>query len=130
MKSKSDLEDRKAIWIALSELYLDTELTVFEFKHIAKVITNSPFSLAEVKQINKNEVFPPLFPNLLSVAGEWTGFDEKWLIATISKKKKRSNFFKRNCYHLVYLFMKGMHKEDWQKIEIFYAENYSDDTIS
>jgi len=62
-------EDRKPIWILLSELYLDIEFEEYYFKQLAQKISESPYSLNQVKKIKKKEVFPLLFPSLLSVAG-------------------------------------------------------------
>jgi hypothetical protein len=30
-----------------------------------------------------------VFPNLLSIAGEWVGFDEEWLVHEVTKQAKR-----------------------------------------
>jgi len=112
-----DIKNRKPIWIALSELYLDVELQDSDFNLIAKRILESPYGLKEVKQINKAEVFPVLYKNLLSVAGEWTGFDEQWLVESIQGSLRRRNFVKAFVYKAVYTSMKGMFKEEWARIE-------------
>jgi len=117
LNTSNDIENRQTIWIALSELYVDTELEAYHYNYLANLIFESSYSLEEVKRINKNDVFPLLFPNLLSVAGVWEGFDEKWLVETIVKKKRRSNVFKKVCYHAVYFCMKGMFKTDWKKVD-------------
>jgi hypothetical protein len=66
MTDPVNIEQRKPIWIALSEFYLDTELGDSDFRQIPFTILESPYSLDEVKTINKYEVFPVLQSNLLS----------------------------------------------------------------
>ena len=79
-----ELARRRPVWLALGELYLDTELQAADFQRIAAVCAASGFSWAEIQAINYNEVAPTLFSNLQSVAGEWAGWDEEWVIAQIS----------------------------------------------
>jgi len=73
------LSRRKPLWLALSDLFLDTELQDHDHKYIVRIMKASGYSLQEIEQILMLEVFPVLLPNLRSVAGEWTGFNEKWL---------------------------------------------------
>ncbi len=94
MNDTLNIEERKPIWIVLSEFYLDTELQESDFRHIAFKIIESPYSIDKVKEINKYEVFPVLQPNLLSVAGEWAGFDEEWLINSITDSLNMSTLFR------------------------------------
>lgn len=128
MELQSDpmnISHRKPIWIALSELYLDTELEQYDFNLIATKIKESPFSFEEVKQINKEEVFPILFTNLLSVAGEWTGFQEEWLITKITQKLKKRTRLRRFFNNIAYGIWKGMLTNYWRKIEIEYRQEAS-----
>ncbi len=79
--SPRELLARTPVWEALAEFWLDTELTDSDFDHIARVIAASPYSLAEARAIHDYEVAPALSANLMSVAGEWAGFDSEWLHA-------------------------------------------------
>ncbi len=81
-----DLARRQVVWLALSELYLDTELEEADFLRLAGIFAASGFEWAEVRQINYDEVAPVLWQNLLSVAGEWAGWDETLLIASIRER--------------------------------------------
>ncbi len=76
---KSNLETHFPLWVAFSDLFLDTEITDSDLRYIATVIKESSFSPEEVIEILWLEVFPALCDNLRIVAGEWAGFDEKWL---------------------------------------------------
>lgn len=77
--SPGDLLARAPVWEALADLWLDTELADYQFDYIARVIAASPYSLEEVLAIHEEEVAPAVSANLLSVAGEWAGFDSAWL---------------------------------------------------
>ena len=77
--SPEDLLARAPLWEALADLWLDTELADYQFDYIARAIAASPYSLAETRAIHDEEVAPAVSANLLSVAGEWAGFDSAWL---------------------------------------------------
>jgi hypothetical protein len=80
---------RKPVWIALSELWLDTELTDDDLRRIAGAMRRSGYTVGELRHIYLYEVAPVVFTNLLSVAGEWAGFDEEWLVAEVTKRASR-----------------------------------------
>ena len=80
-----DLEERKKVWIALSDLFLDTDTKLFH-ENIIKVLVVSPYDIDELKNIMLNEVYPVCGWNLLSVAGEWAGFDQECLVDEILKE--------------------------------------------
>jgi hypothetical protein len=40
-----ELQSRAPVWEALSDFWLDTELVDFEFDYIARVISDSPYSI-------------------------------------------------------------------------------------
>lgn len=110
------LKIRKPLWIALSDLFLDTELQEYNHAHIATAMFESGYSFAEIEDILMLEVFPVCIANLHSVAGEWAGFHEDWVIKMIIKAKRpnryrqwvnRSNFW--------------MIKKDWDKVVIAYG---------
>jgi hypothetical protein len=87
-----ELERRRPVWEALSELYLDVELQSEDHQRIARVLSASGYSEFELEQILRREVGPLLFVNLLSVAGEWTGFDLGWLEASILRSERRRDW--------------------------------------
>ena len=77
-----DLEYRRPVWEALSDLFIDTDNS---FTHVGRiaVLVASPYSLDELEQILIDEVYPVCRSNLSSIAGEWTGFDPQWLESRI-----------------------------------------------
>ena len=116
MIEKLDIAERSKIWIALSDLYLDTELQEYTYRHIAKIIAESSYTLSQVRQIDKTEVFPVLYPNMLSSLGVWDGFHTTWLIETIQKKIAQENFLNRITRNLTYRLFKKTFAADWEKI--------------
>lgn len=116
-KATYNLNERKPIWISLSEFYLDTGLDTKDFRTIALTISKSPYTFNEVKQINQYEVFPVLQNNLLSFAGEWTGFNEEWLIEEITKNITKRSFFKDLKIKISYQLFKSTQKEYWIQLE-------------
>ncbi len=114
---KIDIATRTPIWIALSELYLDTELQDADYKTIARIIVESAYTIDEVKKINKYEVFPVLYQNLLSAAGVWNGFDKEWLVAEIIKSINKRTQLKTLNMAAAFTTQKSQFKEAWKKIE-------------
>lgn len=73
-------ENRLKLWQALATLFLDTEITDSDFDYIARVVLETGYSSNEVRAILWGEVFPVLEANLRSVAGEWAGWTNAWLL--------------------------------------------------
>jgi hypothetical protein len=116
------LTQRRPVWMALSEFYLDTELEDENFKAIAAVILKSPYSLEEVKAINRYEVFPILQSNMLVPAGTWAGFEEEPLVEKILEHLEKRSALKSFGGKISFLMFKWMHKGSWQKLEKAYNE--------
>jgi len=81
-----ELRLRQPLWIALSELYLDTEP---DWNWVGRACAASPYSLEELQRILYDEVHPVVHLNLWAVAGVWTGFDEEWLVSSILSRRRR-----------------------------------------
>lgn len=114
----ADLIKRKNIWLCLSALYLDTELSDNDYERIANTLKASHLSLQALKEIDLWEVFPSLQANLLSVAGEWAGFDEAWLIRECTKNyhKKNGRLFRWRV-RWQHVFSYKQRKLHWDNIE-------------
>jgi hypothetical protein len=81
------LEERRPVWQALSCLFLDTDTALFT-EGMVRTLAASPYSPAELNDILIDEVYPACRWNLLSIAGEWAGFDEAWLEGRILARRK------------------------------------------
>lgn len=114
----ADFEARKPIWIVLSELYLDTELQDTDFIRIAETFRESGLPIEVLKEIDLYEVFPTLQFNLYSVAGEWAGFDETWLVEACAKNyHKRQNKWFRFSVKIWNMLSYWMRKDYWDHLE-------------
>lgn len=83
MLSPEEVAKRRKLWLALSELFLDTE-TRRSFPGIVQVARDSGYSWKQIESIFWNEVTPAVGYNLFEVAGDWAGFPEEWLVAEIT----------------------------------------------
>jgi hypothetical protein len=83
-----DFTPRQRLWIALSDLFLDTDVSL-SYDHILEVMTQTGFTDDEVQEILLYEVEPALCFNLYDVAGEWAGFEEHWLIDRIEEIRSK-----------------------------------------
>ncbi len=114
----TEIEKRKTVWNALSELYLYTELQRSDFERIAAVFNKSDYSIEEIKLIDLYEVFPLLQTNLLNVAGEWAGFDEYWLYERCEENyRKRPSWFHRMGCRISNRYYFWMRKRYWKAVE-------------
>lgn len=111
-----DIARRKPVWIALADLWLDTELQAYNLQHIAHVLRASEYSVEELREIYLYEVAPVVYPNLLSVAGEWAGFDEDWLVAEAEKQAHNQSVFHRWMLRLKKPLMTYATEEHWQRL--------------
>ncbi len=79
-------------WLALGHYKTNSKSSYIDSE---KFFLNSDLHISELKEIDLYEVFPVLKGNLMSVAGEWNGFDEKWLKESCEKTylKRKNSFF-------------------------------------
>ena len=84
--SSSDQLRRERLWLALSDLFLDTETRWF-LPYVAARAVEEGFSWSEVRHILELELTPVLGFNLLDVAGEWAGFEEDWLLGQLRTRR-------------------------------------------
>ena len=89
--SDAPTSQRTAVWIALSELWLDTELDAADLDQVARVLAASPFGAEELRWIHEAEVAPVLSRNLRATAGVWDGFDREWLARECAAAARRSS---------------------------------------
>jgi len=117
LNSEINIEDRIPVWEKLSLFYLDTELDDSDYLQIGLTILQSPFSLEQVKKINRREVFPILYFNLLIMTGEWAGFDIDWLSEKIVKRSRGRTVFSKVTLFVIHGMLKWMYVRHWKKVE-------------
>lgn len=74
-----ELERRRPVWQAMSELFLDQEHDEETFSQIARVCAESGYTDQELERIFAEEVAPQVYWNLYAVAGECWFFPIEWL---------------------------------------------------
>ena len=126
----SETERRIALWTALANLYLDTEMQSFTHEMIARRIIEQGYSLEQARCIDREEVFPVLYGNLLSVAGVWSGFADDWLIDKIAGENTKRGPLGRQWNRLLYACLGALLTEDWQAIAAAYARLSSSATAT
>lgn len=77
--SEDEIQARLPLWCALSDLFLDTEMQDYHYQAIGLAARAGGFSADQVRNILEREVFPALVFNLMSVAGEWAGFQSEFV---------------------------------------------------
>ena len=83
-----DIEARRPVWSALSDLYLDTDYRTF-VRSAARELAATPYSLDDLHAILLREVHPVLARNLCATAGVWDRFDQAWLAERILATTRR-----------------------------------------
>lgn len=71
-------ERQKAVWLAMSELFLDVDVDDV-LAGVTDALKTSGYSAQDLDLIMVDEVYPVCHWNLRSVAGVWAGFDPGWL---------------------------------------------------
>ena len=86
----ADRPARLPVWEALSELWLDTEMTDSAAHWVVRTVLASPYSVDEAEAIHWHEVAPAVYFNALVIpGGVWTGFDLAELAADCERQARR-----------------------------------------
>ena len=91
MASASD-DPRRRARVAISELFLDTEIDDQTLARLRDVLRASRLSLPDLDAIYYDEVAPILYRNLSTPAGVWSGFDADWLEQEIQRRRGSGSF--------------------------------------
>jgi hypothetical protein len=97
MLDEQQIQKRRPLWVALSELWLDTELSGEELERIARIMADSDLNIEQLRRVYLVEVAPVVSSNLVAIAGEWSGFDEEWLcsqiVSNLRDRPRRTRFW-------------------------------------
>lgn len=74
--------------VALAELYLDTDVRD-TLPRLAQRIVSSGLTRSQVEQLWRCQITPTVHWNLRSPAGEWAGFDRRWLLAEVARRREK-----------------------------------------
>lgn len=88
--------------MAISELFLDVEHDEAAFRHFARVLRSSGYSLEQLDGIYR-DVAASLYINTYAPAGAWSGFDRDWVMGKVAfyRRKPHSGLLARLKSHLV-----------------------------
>ncbi len=112
----AEIRGRRPVWIALSELWLDTELQDRDLDRIARVLHESGYDRDALERILAEEVAPVIYRNLYSVAGVWTGFDPDWLCAEVSRRLRTRGPIRAWLLRRRRAVMTGLIRDEWQAV--------------
>ncbi len=116
MLTEAEIRTRRPVWIALSDLWLDTELQDHDLDHIATVLRDSGYDRETLDRILAEEVAPVVYLNLYAVAGVWTGFDPDWLCAEISRTLRKRGAIRTWLLRRRRAVMTGLIRDEWQAV--------------
>ncbi len=113
-----ELRRRRPVWKAFSELFLDTQLSERDIRRVAGIAADSGYTIKELRDIHLMEVAPAIGKNLRSIAGEWAGFNEKWLYERCAQNLIRRNTFIRFRNFLLRRFRRCNYcnESDWNRV--------------
>lgn len=83
-----DVEARAPVWLALSDLYLDTSYRD-SVRRAAHDLAGSPYTSDQLRAILFDEVHPVVAANLCAPVGVWDRFDQAWLAQVILRNRRR-----------------------------------------
>jgi hypothetical protein len=110
-------DERLPVWRELAALYLDTEHDDAGLRYIAGVLAASPYSVAELREIELWEVAPVVWSNLIVPAGAWQGFDQRWLAAACARQAGRRSVALRLAVPLGFRrFVRWATNDYWQRL--------------
>lgn len=125
--SPEEISRRLPLWCALADLFLDTDSDPAVYKAIHKIAEENNFSLTETIAILKEDVLPAFGTHLMSVAGEWSGFEEEYVLKKISEALSRSAFKKRIWSLFFWLYgMNGYVKRLVKELEVSHSGSFRD----
>ncbi|MDJ0972412.1 MAG: hypothetical protein QNJ06_21155 [Kiloniellales bacterium] len=114
--TEAEILSRRPVWIAMSELWLDTELQDQDLDRIARALHDSGYDRDTLDRILAEEVAPVVYRNLYSVAGVWTGFDPDWLCAEISRRLPAGGPIRTWLLRRRRAVMRGLIRDEWQAV--------------
>lgn len=104
----SILETRKPVWFAMSHLFLQSEYKD-DVETIAKILAESPYSLAELEAILRYEVTPILKADLSIFAWPGDAYDKDALEIQMTRRINRKTWFNFGLPKSI--------RSDWQTIQ-------------
>ena len=115
---EEDLERRRPLWQALSDLFLDDETTADTLSYIALVAASSAYTEDEIEAIYRREVAPAVAGNFFDPAGVWGCFNPVILERWILERCSLGYWFSRLIVAPLPLWIL---RHDWRRVKILVA---------
>lgn len=119
MPSEEQICERMPVWDALSEFFLDTELTAQDHQRIASALARSRYAEEELHDILRHEVYPACSLNFVCVAGAWGTFGEDWIRERIAPHYDHRPRFRLPSVRWPCI------EEQWSAVKVIVAEQRS-----
>lgn len=125
-KCMKSLNEKEAVWMALSDLFIDNEIN---HEYIAKRVAH--LTIPEIEHILFYEVAPICMSNLLvPTPTVWEGFDEDYIIPEIQQhlQEMQSNWLYNHKVLLKIRFYKVFLNKDWSKLMVKVSQEQAKQT--
>ena len=111
-------EQLVAVWKSMADHFLDTENRE-GIPQTALLCVGAGLTVEEAHEVWLREVSPVVGANLLSVAGEWAGWDEEWLVTKVRARALRRRAQRRGkpLSKLLSRFRVDLNRGVWRSIE-------------
>lgn len=88
--NSKELKRRTPVWAALSDLFLVTDVSLFD-EQIIRALRKSRYAPHEAEAILREEVAPVFYMNLLSVSGDWSAWPPEHVCDQVLEHLERSD---------------------------------------
>ena len=116
MPTEEQIKERMPVWNALSELFLDDELSSGDLERIAAALAGTAYTEEQLLGILRHEVYPACSLNLVCVAGAWGTWGDDWIRERIAPRYDR-----RPRFYLPAFNWSGI-RDHWEVIRTLVAE--------
>jgi hypothetical protein len=118
MLDEQHIQARLPLWEALSDLWLDTQLSDAYMEGIARVMDESGLTIDELWRVYSYEVAPVVYMNVYSFAGQWLGFSSDWLrteiVRNLRDRPRRTRFW--TLFPITRCLMLSQTDHAWKKL--------------
>lgn len=114
--TEAEITRRKPVWIGLSDLFLDTDVSLVDAR-LSKTLKESGFDADEVEKKLREEVGPVFFTNLTVVAGEWAGWPDEWIVSEVTKYLSKAEVLRIAQKLLSKPVVDQLVKSDWLRVK-------------
>jgi hypothetical protein len=114
--TQDEVRRRAPVWVALSDLFLDTDVSLFNERN-ARILRESKFHPLEVERILREEVGSVFYDNLLDIAGEWSGWPSEFVEKEVRDFLANPSMARAAQTLLSAAVVGSVLKNDWQNLK-------------